>query len=469
MNESDLRVDSSATAVRRLLGDTAERAADYLESLPGRAVSPRAGVDGLRARLGGPLPKTGGEPAEVLRGLVEGADEGLVATAGPRYFGFVIGGSLPVAVAADWLVSAWDQNAGMQVMSPATGVIEEVVLDWLRDLLGLPAGGSGAFVTGGQMANFVGLAAARHQVLADAGWDVESRGLIGAPPVTVIVGDERHAAIGAALRYLGLGTDCLVGLPADGNGALDPTGLREALARAPGPTIVCAQAGNVNTGACDPIGEICAIARERGAWVHVDGAFGLFAAASPRFRHLVAGLEAADSWAVDMHKWLNVPYDCSVALTAHPEAHRAAMSATASYLPAGEHREPIDWNPEMSRRARAIPVWAALRTLGRGGVAGLVDRCCALARRFADRLAAAEGVEILNEVVLNQVLVRFADDDRVTEEVIRRVQEDGTCWMGGTRWRNRAAMRISVSNWSTTEDDVDRSVAAILTAFAAAE
>lgn len=458
---------SSPDDVRRLLDDTARRAADYLESLSNRPVARPVDAEGLRARLGGELPEVGAAAADVVRELSEGADEGVVATAGPRYFGFVNGGSLPAALAADWLASAWDQNAAMQVMSPAAGVIEEVVLEWLRDLLGLPAGGSGAFVTGGQMANFVGLAAARHQVLAAVGWDVESKGLIGAPPVTVVVGEEKHAAVGSALRYLGLGADCMIALGADDDGAMDPASLAGTLARAPGPVIVCAQAGNVNTGACDPIGEICAIARERAAWVHVDGAFGLWAAASPRTRHLLDGLEAADSWAVDMHKWLNVPYDCSVALTVHPRAHRAAMSATADYLPPGEHREPIDWNPEMSRRARAIPVWAALRALGRRGVADLVDRCCALARRFAERLAAADGVEVLNEVVLNQVLVRFGDDDAVTREVIGRVQEDGTCWMGGTRWHGRAAMRISVSNWSTREDDVDRSVEALLRAFAA--
>jgi glutamate/tyrosine decarboxylase-like PLP-dependent enzyme len=299
-------------------------------------------------------------------------------------------------------------------------------------------------------------------VLAQVGWDVEADGLFGAPPVTVVVGAEKHAAVTRALRYLGLGTNAVVELTADGNGAMDPAELSQVLTHAGGPAIVCTQAGNVNTGAFDPVAEVCAVAHEHAAWVHVDGAFGLWAAASDRFRPLLDGYEAADSWAVDMHKWLNVPYDCSVALTAHPDDHRAAMATAAAYLPPGEHREPIDFNPEMSRRARAVPVWAVLRSLGRRGVADLVDRCCDLATRFARQLGTVEGVDVLNDVVLNQVLVRFGDDDEATAEVIRRVQQDGTCWVGGTIWQGRAAMRISVSNWSTTERDVDRSVEAML-------
>jgi glutamate/tyrosine decarboxylase-like PLP-dependent enzyme len=447
-----------------LLDEAVCSATAFLESLPERPVGRPADVDALRAALGTPLTDGGDGDLAALRALVTGAEDGLVATAGPRYFGFVTGGSLPVGLAADWLVSAWDQNAAMHVMTPAVAVIEEVVLGWLRELLRLPAEGSGAFVTGGQMANVVGLMAARHQVLELDGWDVEADGLIGAPPITVVVGGERHAAVDRALRYLGLGTNCIIELTVDAQGAMDPAGLAAVLGA--GPAIVCTQAGNVNTGAFDPIGQVCAIAHEHAAWVHVDGAFGLWAAASDRLHPLLDGYEAADSWAVDMHKWLNAPYDCSVALTAHPEAHRAAMATIAAYLTPGEHREPIDWNPEMSRRARAVPAWAVLRSLGRNGVADLVDRCCALAGRFADQLAAVEGVEVLNDVVLNQVLVRFGDDDAMTTDVIRRVQEDGTCWMGGTVWQGRTAMRISVSNWSTTEDDVDRSVAAILTCFA---
>ncbi len=446
-----------------LLDEAVRSATAYLESLPERPVGLPADVDALRAALSRPLTDEGDGDLPALRSLVEGAEGGLVATAGPRYFGFVNGGTLPVALAADWLVSAWDQNSAMHVMSPTVAVIEEVVLEWLRELLHLPTGGSGAFVTGGQMANAVGLMAARHQVLELAGWDVERDGLFGAPPVTVVVGGERHAAVDRALRYLGFGTAGVVSLAVDDQGRMDPSDLARALGGADGgPAIVCAQAGNVNTGAFDPIGEICTIAHEHAAWVHVDGAFGLWAAASAQHRHLLAGYEAADSWAVDMHKWLNAPYDCSVALTAHPEAHRAAMATAAAYLTPGEHREPIDWNPEMSRRARAVPSWAILRSLGRQGVEDLVDRLCALARRAAEGFAAAEGVEVLNDVVLNQVLVRFGDDDAVTRDVIARVQEDGTCWVGGTVWQGRAAMRFSVSNWSTTPEDIDRSVTAIL-------
>ncbi len=435
----------------------------FIDSLPERPVGRPPDVPALRAALGAPLTDEGDGNLVALRSLVAGAEDGIVATAGPRYFGFVNGGSHPVALAADWLVSAWDQNAAMHVMSPAVAVIEEVVLDWLRDLLRLPPGGSGAFVTGGQMANVVGLMAARHQVLELAGWDVERDGLFGAPPVTVIVGGERHAAVDRALRYLGFGTAGVVELAVDDQGALDPTDLARVLGDADGgPAIVCTQAGNVNTGAFDPIAEVCAIAHEHAAWVHVDGAFGLWAAASDRHRHRLTGYEAADSWAVDMHKWLNSPYDCSVALTAHPEAHRAAMVTAAAYLTPGEHREPIDWNPEMSRRARAVPTWAILRSLGRQGVEDLVDRFCALARQAAAGFAASDGVEVLNDVVLNQVLVRFGDDDQATRDVIARVQHDGTCWVGGTVWQDRTAMRFSVSNWSTTEADIDRSVAAIL-------
>ena len=450
-----------------LLDEAIRSATAYIDSLPDRPVGRPADVDALRAKLGAALTDEGDGDPGALRALVAGAEDGIVATAGPRYFGFVNGGTLPIALAADWLVSAWDQNVAMHVMSPAVAVIEEVVLDWLRELLHLPTGGSGAFVTGAQMANVVGLMAARHQVLDLAGWDVERDGLFGAPPVTVVVGGERHAAVDRALRYLGFGTAGVVELAVDDQGALDPADLAQVLGDADGgPAIVCTQAGNVNTGAFDPIGEICAIAHEHAAWVHVDGAFGLWAAASDRHRHLLEGYEAADSWAVDMHKWLNAPYDCSVALTAHPEAHRAAMATAAAYLTPGEHREPIDWNPEMSRRARAVPTWAILRSLGRQGVEDMVDRFCALARQAAEGFAAADGVEVLNDVVLNQVLVRFGDDDQATHEVITRVQEDGTCWVGGTVWQGRAAMRFSVSNWSTKPDDIDRSVAAILECFA---
>jgi glutamate/tyrosine decarboxylase-like PLP-dependent enzyme len=398
------------------------------------------------------------------------ADEGLVASAGPRYFGFVVGGSLPAALAADWLAAAWDQNAGLFALGPAAATVEDIAADWLLDLLGLPEEASAGFVTGGQMASFAGLAAARHAVLAGAGWDVERDGLIGAPPVEVVVGAERHVTIDAALRFLGLGSGRVRVVPADDQGRMDAAALPEALAACAGPTIVCAQAGNVNTGAVDPLAAICAAAHDHGAWVHVDGAFGLWAAASPARRHLVAGVEEADSVATDAHKWLNVPYDSGLVFVAHPEAHRAAFTTEAGYLTPGRtgERDPDAFTPEFSRRARGFPVWAALRSLGRAGVAELVERCCDHARRFADLLGAADGVEILNEVVLNQVLVRFTDPggdgDGRTREVVRRVQEDGTLWLSGTTWHGLAAMRISVSNWSTTTADVDRSAAAILAA-----
>jgi glutamate/tyrosine decarboxylase-like PLP-dependent enzyme len=454
----------------RALEEAAAQAAQFLRGLPERSVGARAGAAELRARLGGPLPEGPTDPAEVVAQLAKLADDGLVASAGPRFFGFVVGGGLPAAVAADWLASTWDQNAGLFVLSPAAAAVEEAAAGWLTELLGLPATTATGFVTGATMANFAGLAAARHHVLAAAGWDVERDGLTGAPPVEVVVGAERHVTLDVALRYLGFGTGRLRVVPADGQGRLRADALAEALAACRGPTIVCAQAGNVNTGAVDPLEAVCDAAAERGAWVHVDGAFGLWAAASPALRHLVAGVERADSVATDAHKWLNVPYDSGLAFVAHPEAQQAALAKVAAYMIAGQagERDPDAFTPETSRRARGLPIWAALRSLGRAGVAELVERCCRHARRFADALGGAGGVELLNEVVLNQVLVRFTDPggdyDGRTLEVIRRVQDDGTLWLGGTNWHGMTAMRISVSNWSTSEEDVDRSVEAILRA-----
>ena len=459
--------------MRSLLNETAARAAGFLEGLPERGVAPTATVEELRATLGGPLPEGPRDPARVVADLADGAEPGLVASAGARYFGFVVGGGLPAALAVDWMTSTWDQVAGLYALSPAASVAEEACGAWLVELFGLPEDVSFGFVTGCQMANFTGLAAARHHVLAAAGWDVEAAGLVGAPPIRVVVGEERHITIDRALRFLGLGTSCVRPIPADDQGRMRPDLLEEVLAEAPGPTIVCAQAGNVDTGAIDPLAEICDAAHEAGAWVHVDGAFGMWAAASPATRPLVDGIERADSWATDAHKWLNVPYDSGLIFCAHPADHKAAMTASAGYLvpsEEGRERDEFDWNPEASRRARGFPVYAAIRSLGRRGIADLVDRCCAHARRFADALAREPGVEVLNDVVLNQVLVRFldpvGDHDARTRGVIRRVQEDGTCWLGGTVWQGKAAMRISVSNWSTTEEDVDRSVAAILEAVA---
>jgi len=446
-----------------LLAAVAARITDYHRGLSERPVRARAGVDELRSLLGGPTPDRPAEPAEVIATLADAMDAGGVATAGPRYFGFVTGGALPGTVAADWLATGTDINAAVYVMSPVAAVAEDVALTWITDMLGLPAGVSAGFVTGATMANFTGLAAARHHVLAKAGWDVERDGLQGAPRVHVVVGEERHATVDAALRYLGLGDASAHVVPADEQGRMRADLLLDVLARCAGPTIVCAQAGNVNTGAVDPIATICELAQAHDAWVHVDGAFGLWAAASPALRPLVAGLGSADSWATDAHKWLNVPYDSGLAFVAHPEAHRAAMRKTAGYFPderPGE-RGSDAFVPESSRRARGFAVWAALRTLGRPGVAELVDRCCALARRFALALDEMPGVQVLNDVVLNQVLVRFGDSDEVTQRVIAAAQDEGTCWFGATVWKGMAAARISVSNWSTTEADIDRSVAAI--------
>jgi glutamate/tyrosine decarboxylase-like PLP-dependent enzyme len=427
-------------------------------------------VDALRDALGGPLPD--GPASEGARSIVDdlvaAADQGIVAIPSGRYFGFVIGSALPAALAADWLTSVWDQNAGLYVGGPAAAVVEEVSIGWLAELLGLPAGVSCGFVTGCQMAHVTALAAARHEVLRRAGWDVNADGLTGAPPPRVVAGAERHVTIDRALRLLGIGASSIVPVAADGQGRMEPEALEEALTAGSGPTIVCAQAGNVNTGAFDPLEPIADAAERAGAWLHVDGAFGMWAAAAPSLRHLVAGVERADSWATDAHKWLNVPYDSGLVFCAHPDAHRAAMSVHASYLihaEEGAERDQVDWTPEFSRRARGFAIYAALRSLGRTGVAELVERCCAHARRFADGLSAAPGVEVLNDVVLNQVLVRFGDDDDATNAVIERVQQEGTCWLGGSSFRGQAVMRISVVGWQTTSEDVDRSAEAILAAW----
>jgi glutamate/tyrosine decarboxylase-like PLP-dependent enzyme len=401
-------------------------------------------------------------PGEVLDELVAAAEPGLVASAGPRYFGFVTGGSLPAATAADVLAAGWDQLAFNAVTSPAAAVAEEVAGGWLRELLGIPATASVGFVTGGQAANTVGLAAARHHVLAQAGWDVERDGLHAAPAVRVLAGEERHATIDRSLRLLGFGTGVVQPVAAGPDGSIDLRDLERVLAGTSGPLIVCLQAGNVNTGACDGLREASNLTHDRGGWVHVDGAFGLWAAASPNKRHLVDGVELADSWACDGHKWLNVPYDSGFAFCARPEVHAAAVRYTAAYLvgSGGSAAGSADYTLESSRRARGFSVWAALRELGRSGVADLVDRCCRLAERFAEGLTAG-GAHIGNEVVLNQVLVGFGSDE-TTDAVVEAVQRDGTCWTGGTSWQGRRLMRISVSNWLTTEEDVDRCVEAIL-------
>jgi glutamate/tyrosine decarboxylase-like PLP-dependent enzyme len=407
----------------------------------------------------------------VIEALVSGVDPGLVASAGPRYFGFVVGGSHPVALAADWLAATWDQNAGLYALSPAAAVIEDITAGWLVNLFGLPAGTSVGFTTGATMANFTALAAGRHALLAVQGWDVERAGLFGAPELPVVVGGEAHVTIHASLQMLGLGRERVHRVAVDGEGRMTPDALREVLSNLGRPALVCAQAGNVNTGAFDPLPVIAPIVHSHGGWLHVDGAFGMWAAASASSSGLIAGLADADSWTTDAHKWLNVPYDSGIVAVRDAAAHHAAMTLGAAYYveTAGAERDPYNWVPESSRRARALPIYATLRSLGRDGLADLVDRTCRLARRFAGSLDGQPGVRVLNEVVLNQVLVRFAaagmgdeEADELTRRVVTAVQRDGTAWLGGTTWQGRAAMRISVSNWSTREADVDRSVEAIL-------
>jgi glutamate/tyrosine decarboxylase-like PLP-dependent enzyme len=446
------------------LGEAFEQAVAYLEGLPEHPLGPMPATSDLRAALSGPLPAAPSDPRDVVARLARTAGPGIMPSGSGRYFGFVVGGTTPAALAADWLASAWDQNAGLAVMGPAAAVAEEVAGGWVVDVLGLPTGSSVGFVTGAQAASVTGLAVGLAEVLRAAGWNWAEQGLWGAPRVRVLAGEGRHGTIDRALRFLGAGAGALELVPSDDQGRMRPTALREALARGEGPLVVCAQLGNVNSGALDPVGEICDLAHEHGAWVHVDGAFGLWAAASPRLRPLVEGVERADSWATDAHKWLNVPYDSGLVVCAHPDAHRATMGARAGYLVPGADgaRDGLDYGPDHSRRARGFAVYAALAALGRQGVADLVERSCALARRFADQLGAAGGVEVLNDVVLNQVLVRFDGDDGRTRRVVDRVQAEGTAWLSGTVWQGRAAMRISVSNWSTDASDVDATVAAIL-------
>jgi glutamate/tyrosine decarboxylase-like PLP-dependent enzyme len=442
--------------VRDLLAETAARAAAYLEKLDQRSVAPSPEAVAALARFEEALPEGPSDSGAVLALLDEAGSPATVASAGRRYFGFVTGGALPATVAANMLAAAWDQNVGLRVLSPIGAKLEDVALRWLVELLGLPADCGAAFATGATMANFTALAAARHAVLQRAGWDAEAKGLFGAPVITVIVGDEVHASLVKALGLLGLGRDRVVRVPADDAGRFRP----DKMPKISGPTIVCTQAGNVNTGACDSVGEIADIAHDAGAWVHVDGAFGLWAAAAPARRHQLAGTERADSWAADAHKWLNVPYDSGLAFVRDGRALHTAMSIGAPYLVVGAGREPNAFTPEMSRRARGVEIWAAIKSLGRSGIADLIERNCRMAARVADGLRRA-GYDVLNDVVLNQVLVAFGDETR-TRRVVEGVQSDGTCWCGSTVWHGRFAMRISISSWATTEADVDRSLAAML-------
>jgi glutamate/tyrosine decarboxylase-like PLP-dependent enzyme len=443
-----------------LFDDAARRASRYLESLNTRAVAPDKEAIAALAKFEGAFPEHPSTAEAVVAELDEIGSPATMASAGGRFFGFVIGGSLPVTVAANWLATSWDQNGGLVVTSPVNAALENVALRWVKAIFHLPPQSAGGFVTCATAANFSALAAARHALLGRADWNVEARGLFGAPPLTVVVGDEVHASMQKALSLVGFGRERVVRVPVDGQGRMRIDAFPSVDER----TIVCVQAGNVNTGAFDPIAEICARAHAQNAWVHVDGAFGMWAAAAPARAHLTRGIEDADSWATDAHKWLNVPYDSGLVFTRDAGALRAAMSIGGAYLAQDEDRIPYQYTPDFSRRARGVEVWAALRQLGRPGLADLIERTCRHAKRFADGLLAA-GYDVLNDIVLNQVLVSFGSAER-TREVIRRIQDEGTCWCGGTVWQGHSAMRISVSSWATTEADVERSLAAILRAAA---
>jgi glutamate/tyrosine decarboxylase-like PLP-dependent enzyme len=449
---------------RELLRQTAELASDYLRGLPDRHAGYREDASVIAERLRVALPDGSSEALTVIQGLVRDVEPGLVASAGPRYFGFVIGGALPASVAADWLAAAWDQNAALHALSPAAAAAEQVAGEWMLDLLGLPADWSTGLPTGAGLGNTIGLAAGRHVVLERVGWDVEAKGLFGAPEIAVIIGAEAHATALTALQYLGLGRERVVRIPVDAQGAMLAEPLADAVRAAAGrPLLVCAQAGNVNSGAFDPLEQLAdAVEGHDNAWLHVDGAFGLWAATLPRLRHLVRGVERAHSASTDAHKWLNVGYDCGFVAVSDPAAHRAAMAASAAYLMRGSNREGWEYVVDSSRRARGFALYATLRSLGREGVTELVERCCRLARQIAEQVARIEGARVLNDVVLNQVLVRFDDDDSRTHEVIARVQADGTAWLGGTLWQGQAAMRISVSNWMTTAESATWAMASMI-------
>ena len=451
-----MTTDNQAT--NNLLADAARRAQRYLDSLDTRAVAPSPAAVARLAALDVPLPRTSTPPEQVLAELDELISPATMAMAGRRFFGFVIGGSLPAALAANWLASAWDQNAALARITPGVAQLETIALKWLIDLFALPATTTGAFVSGATMANFTALAAARHHVMRRAGWSVEADGLFGAPPITVIVGDEAHPTLIKSLGLLGLGRRRVISVPVDTQGRLRANRIPRLTQQ---PTIVCVQAGNLNTGAFDPCAEICDVAHAANAWVHVDGAFGLWAKSVPELTHLTNGIERADSWATDAHKWLNVPYDSGIALVREPDALLAAMAVTADYLPTGgTARNPADYTPELSRRARGVEVWAAMRSLGREGLNAMFARNVRQAQRFATRLSAA-GYQILNDVVLNQVLVSFGSAEQ-TLRTVEAVQRDGTCWCGSTVWQNRTAMRISVCSWATTDSDVERSADAMI-------
>jgi glutamate/tyrosine decarboxylase-like PLP-dependent enzyme len=463
---------SHSDRISTLLKATLDHAIGYLEQLPTAPVGPRASLGELRERLAGPLPEQEADPGEVIARLVADVREGLTGNAGGRFFGWVIGGSLPAALAADWLTSTWDQNAGMFAVAPAAAVVEEVVGRWLCELLGLPPTSSFALVTGCQMAHVTCLAAARNAVLSRNGWDVEQRGLFAAPPIRVVTGDQRHGTIERALRILGMGRDCIIDIPVDDNGQLTGAALEPVLAADPhAPTIVLLQAGDLNTGSFDPYPDVIPVAQRYHAWVHVDGAFGLWAAASPEHRHLTAVVEDADSWATDGHKWLNVPYDCGYAFVADREAHFRSLQHRANYLDhSDEARDQVDWNPEYSRRARGFATYAAIASLGRRGIASMVSDCCRHARRLVTEAAELPGVEALHVPQINQGLLRFPDlrpdateedHNRRTEEVTAKIAASGEAFFACTTWRGLRCMRVSVCGWQTTDEDVDRAIRAI--------
>jgi glutamate/tyrosine decarboxylase-like PLP-dependent enzyme len=439
-----------------LLAEAARRSVTYLDTIDERSVTPSTDAVSRIRELGGALPVAPCDPQHVLAMLDEIGSPATTVNAGGRFFGFVNGGSLPAALAANWLAGAWDQNAGPSVCSPIAAALEEITIGWVCDVLGLPSGTGGTFLTGASMANFCGLAAARHVLLERQGWDVERDGLCGAPPLAIVVGDEAHVTLLKALSLLGLGRERVVRVPVDSQGRMRA----DKLPKLSPSTIVCIQAGNVNTGSFDPAKPICEAARAAGAWVHVDGAFGLWARAAPGRASLADGYDLADSWATDAHKWLNVPYDCGMVLVRRPSDLEAAMSMGAAYLAPTANRHPFRFTPELSRRARSVEVWAALRSLGRSGLADMIERCCRHANRFAEGIRTA-GYSVLNEVVLNQVLVSFGDTD-TTNKVIAGIQNDGTCWCGGTSWQGQTAMRISVSSWATRDEDVEKSLGAML-------
>jgi glutamate/tyrosine decarboxylase-like PLP-dependent enzyme len=470
------RRSQDLTEIRPLLQQTAAHAASFLDALDAAPVAATASLSDLRRRLAAPLPAQPQPPEQVIAELVRDVEGGILGSTGGRFFGWVIGGAQPAALAADWLTATWDQNAALYACGPAEAVVEEVAGGWLKELLGLPDQASFAFTTGAQMAHVTALAAARGKLLSDRGWDVERRGLSGAPALRVLVSGHQHASIDRAVRLLGLGTDALHIVGSGSEGRIDLVALEGAFAAEPSiPTIVCLQAGEINTGAFDAFAPACRLAHENGAWVHVDGAFGLWAAVSPRYAHLTAGVEHADSWTTDGHKWLNVPFDSGFAFVRHAAAHRAAMTTQASYLvtaadvagdaPTPAARDEIDWNPEWSRRGRAVPVYAVIRAVGRDGIRAMIERCCDHAARLVGELGSLPGAELLVAPEINQGLVRFldpgADHDRRTDEVIAAVQAGGEAWFGGTTWNGMRAMRVSVVNWRTSARDVDRAVSAV--------